>query len=53
LDYVHFNPVKHGRVTFARDWRYSTFHRLVKAGLYSADWGLATLRTSRPARRNA
>jgi putative transposase len=39
LDYVHFNPVKHGYVTFARDWPYSTFNRLVKAGLYSADWG--------------
>jgi hypothetical protein len=33
-----FNPVKHGYVTFARDWPYSTFNRLVKAGLYAADW---------------
>jgi putative transposase len=39
MDYVHFNPVKHGHVTFARDWPYSTFHRLVKLGLYPADWG--------------
>jgi putative transposase len=39
VDYVHFNPVKHGLVAFARDWPYSTFHRLVKLGLYSADWG--------------
>jgi hypothetical protein len=39
VDYVHFNPVKHGYVTFARDWPYSTFNRLVKAGLYPADWG--------------
>jgi len=39
MDYVHFNPVKHGHVTFARNWPYSTFHRLVKAGLYPPDWG--------------
>ena len=40
MDYVHYNPVKHGHVTFARDWPYSTFHRLVNAGLYPADWGI-------------
>jgi len=39
MDYVHSNPVKHGLVTFARDWPYSTFHHLVKSGLYPADWG--------------
>ena len=40
MDYVHFNPVKHGYVTFARDWPYSTFHRLVRVGVYPADWGV-------------
>jgi putative transposase len=39
MDYVHFNPVKHGHVASAREWPYSTFHRLVKTGLYPADWG--------------
>ena len=39
MDYVHYNPVKHGYVTFARDWPYSTFHRMVSAGLYPPDWG--------------
>jgi putative transposase len=39
MDYVHFDPVEHGYVTFARDWPYSSFNRLVKAGLYPADWG--------------
>ena len=39
MDYVHYNPVKHGHVVFARDWPYSTFHRLMKADLYPADWG--------------
>jgi len=39
MDYVHFNPVKHGHVSRVRDWPYSTFHRLVRGGLYPADWG--------------
>lgn len=38
LDYIHFNPVKHGLVTRAREWPYSTFHRYLKRGLYDADW---------------
>jgi putative transposase len=40
MDYVHFNPVKHGHVAFAWDWPYSTFHRHMKAGLYPPDWGV-------------
>ena len=27
IDYVHFNPVKHGYVTSPADWPYSTFRR--------------------------
>lgn len=38
LDYIHFNPVKHGHVRSARDWPYSSFHRWVERGVYSADW---------------
>jgi putative transposase len=38
MDYVHFNPVKHGHVERAAAWPYSTFGRWVKAGLYAADW---------------
>lgn len=38
LDYLHFNPVKHGHVHRVRDWPYSTFLRLVEKGLYPADW---------------
>jgi putative transposase len=38
VDYVHYNPVKHGLVTCVRDWPYSTFHRFVRLGLYPADW---------------
>lgn len=38
VDYIHFNPVKHGHVRYVRDWPYSTFHRYVRHGLYPADW---------------
>jgi putative transposase len=39
LDYIHYNPVKHGLVTNPGDWPATTFHRYVKAGLYPANWG--------------
>jgi len=39
LDYVHFNPVKHGHVRRVADWPHSTFHRYVARGIYSPDWG--------------
>jgi putative transposase len=39
MDYVHYNPVKHGYCAKPADWPYSSFHRAVKEGLYEADWG--------------
>jgi putative transposase len=41
VDYVHWNPVKHGLVARAVDWPYSTFRRFVRDGVYAPDWGLA------------
>jgi len=38
MDYVHYNPVKHGLVCHARDWPHSTFHRCVAEGFYPLDW---------------
>ncbi len=38
VDYVHFNPVKHGFVTRVRDWPYSSFHRYVRQGILPEDW---------------
>ncbi len=38
VDYIHINPVKHGLVTRVRDWPYSSFHRMVKLGVYPGDW---------------
>jgi len=39
IDYIHYNPVKHGLVRTAKEWPHSTFHRYVDAGIYPADWG--------------
>ena len=38
-DYIHFNPVKHGHAGRPQDWPWSSFHRFVRSGDYSADWG--------------
>jgi len=38
VDYIHYNPVKHGHVTRVVDWPYSSFHRYVRDGVYSIDW---------------
>ena len=38
VDYVHFNPVKHGWVTRVQDWPYSTFHRYVNQSVLPMDW---------------
>jgi putative transposase len=39
VDYIHFNPVKHGYVNRACDWPHSSFHRFVAEGILPADWG--------------
>lgn len=39
MDYIHFNPVKHGYVLQAREWPHSTFHRYVREGVYPDEWG--------------
>jgi len=39
MDYIHFNPVKHGLVDVVVQWPYSTFHRLSDRGLYPIEWG--------------
>lgn len=37
MDYVHFNPVNYGFVLQVKDWPYSSFHRLVRLGVYPGD----------------
>ena len=39
VDYIHFNPVKHGYVTWPGDWPWSSFARFVRLGHYPPDWG--------------
>ena len=38
IDYIHYNPVKHGLVKQAKEWKYSTFDKYVKQGLYDENW---------------
>lgn len=38
MDYIHFNPVKHGHATRVADWPHSSFHRLAALGVYPQDW---------------
>lgn len=38
VDYVHFNPVKHGLAAAPAEWPYSTFRTCVERGLYPAGW---------------
>ena len=38
MDYIHFNPVKHGLVVGPGEWPFSSFRRCVEAKLYPADW---------------
>jgi len=42
VEYIHFNPVKHGLVKSPVEWPYSSFHRYVKQGAYESDWGAGT-----------
>ena len=39
INYIHYNPVKHGLVSTVREWPYSSFHRYVERGLIEPDWG--------------
>ncbi len=38
VDYVHFNPVKHGLVGHPGEWPCSSFRAAVARGVYPADW---------------
>lgn len=38
VDYIHFNPVRHGLAGAVRDWRLSSFHRFVEKGMLPMDW---------------
>ncbi|MEW5912296.1 MAG: transposase [Thermodesulfobacteriota bacterium] len=42
VDYIHYNPVRHGWVGRVADWPHSSFHRYVRLGLYPGDWAAAS-----------
>ncbi|WP_229445471.1 transposase [Massilia sp. Leaf139] len=46
MDYVHFNPVRHGHAESAASWPFSTFDRYVREGVYAPDWGGSQLARS-------
>lgn len=39
VDYIHYNPVKHGLVSQVKDWPHSTFHKYVAQGICTENWG--------------
>ena len=39
VDYIHWNPVKHGWVQQVAEWPHSSFHRFVELEYYPVDWG--------------
>ena len=39
VEYIHYNPVKHGFVNAPAEWEYSSFMKFVREGSYSPDWG--------------
>jgi putative transposase len=38
VDYIHYNPVKHGLVTCPHAWEFSSFHKRVAERGYDATW---------------
>ena len=41
IDYIHYNPVKHGLVQRVCDWPWSSFLQYVRMGFYEKEWGEA------------
>ncbi len=39
VEYIHYNPIKHGYVQSLMDWKYSSFFTYVEDGLYPSKWG--------------
>ena len=43
IDYLHYNPVKHGYAQKVSEWPHSSFHRFVEMGIYPSNWANAHL----------
>jgi putative transposase len=40
IDYIHYNPVKHGHVADPLDWEHSSLRDYFERRFYSRDWGV-------------
>ena len=41
VNYIHYNPVKHGYVQAPSEWQWSSIHRFIKGGVLKKDWAIA------------
>jgi putative transposase len=39
VDYIHFNPVKHGHAARPVEWPFSSIHEFIRRGVLDSDWG--------------
>jgi len=39
LDYIHYNPVKHGLVSLPEDYAHSSYRHWLERGYYEPGWG--------------
>ena len=39
INYIHYNPVKHGYAKCIKEWKHSSFHKFVKNKLYDENLG--------------
>ncbi|MBI1337260.1 MAG: transposase [Phycisphaera sp.] len=46
VDYIHYNPVKHGYVARPVDGPHSSIHRFIKLGILDAHWGTSGIDTT-------
>ena len=42
MDYIHYNPVRHGYAKCPADWPHSSFQRCVERGIYPPDWAMGS-----------
>ena len=48
VDYIHYNPVKHGHAACPHAWRWSSFHRWVANGWIEPHWSCSCRRPVPP-----
>ena len=39
INYIHYNPVKHGYVATPSNWRHSSIHKDIRANIIPSSWG--------------